>query len=70
MKGLVANQQKIPGFTFKDYVLSAVIGGLIVILPLGILFLAFQFVLGIAASILQPLTNLLGFSSDDRGIVY
>ncbi|WP_367388180.1 DUF502 domain-containing protein [Lewinella sp. LCG006] len=68
MKGLVVTENKVPPFTWKNYLLNAIVGGLIVILPLGILFLVFQFILGIAATLLQPLTALMGFSADDRGI--
>lgn len=68
MQGVVVTDEKVPEFTWKTYILNAVIGGLIVILPLGILFLVLQFILGIAATLLQPLTGLLGFSPDDRGL--
>lgn len=69
MKGLVTVAEKTPRFTWRDYALNAIVGGLIVILPLGILFLALQFILSIAATLLQPLTALFGFSEEDRGII-
>lgn len=68
MQGLVVTDEKIPGFTWKGYILNAIVGGLIVILPLGILFLVLQFILGIAANLLQPLTSLMGFSAEDGGL--
>ncbi len=70
MKVATPNSPKpVPVVTWKEFILSTIVGGLIIVLPLGILFLALQFVLGIAASLLQPFTGLLGFSSDDSGLI-
>jgi uncharacterized membrane protein len=68
MKDIVITDKVEPGFTWKSYIINAIVGGLIVILPLGILFMVLQFILGIAATLLQPLTGLMGFAADDRGL--
>lgn len=56
-------------YDWKDFILNTVVGGLVVILPLGILFLVLQFILGIAAALLQPLTSLMGFATEDGGLL-
>ncbi len=68
MKDLIITDKTVPPFTWKGYILNAIVGGLIVILPLGILFLVLQFILGIAATLLQPLTSLMGFSVEEGGL--
>ena len=60
MQGRAVTDKKTPRFTWKGYIINAIVAGLIVILPLGLLFLVLQFILGIAANLLQPLTGLLG----------
>ena len=68
MQGLVVTNEKTPRFTWKGYIINAIVAGLIVILPLGLLFLVLQFILGIAANLLQPLTSLMGLSVEKGGL--
>jgi len=68
MQGRAVTDKKTPRFTWKGYIINAIVAGLIVILPLGLLFLVLQFILGIAANLLQPLTGLMGFSAEDGGL--
>jgi uncharacterized membrane protein len=53
----------------KSFVRTTLIGGVIVLLPIGILVIVFRWIFGLVRSAIQPLTNMVMDRSDMRELV-
>ena len=53
----------------KSFIMTSLIGGVIVVLPMAILVAVFGWVFSFVTNLIQPLTNLLMEKSDLRGVI-
>lgn len=53
----------------RSFIVTTLLGGFTVILPIAILFFVFNWLFGFVRNLIQPLTNLLELKSDIQGIV-